>query len=742
MNEQARAAAVDKLFVINEYGYKHQNPAAIPDPELVEHYAKEYGIRTDLHRTCTNCQIRQVEKYKQFDEGKPFAVKCDGIAKRLPLGAARKLKQLAASSDVPYDRAKKLMLSTIDPVAWIELMFGFTDDDPDWQVRNYQKEQIRCTANRVVIREGRRTGKTFAMALKLLYHIFNTEIKRGRDSEGSVTSRGPSIMIITPFTMQLTNIFNEMEQLLKRNIDLKNECSSGTGGALFVKTPNHKMTFNNGAMIQGFVSGTGVKEDGSGGGTMRGQSADIIYLDEMDMIPEEILDKVITPILATWPDTIMYATSTPIGKRGKFYNWCLERPDFKEDYLPSTMIPHWERIKHEFENDGTKESFAAEYMAEFIDFGFGVFRPSWIALSKADYSYDQVDTPGFWRRMGVKDRANMIISIGIDWNKNAGSEFFVTGYSTDLGLWFALEAVNIPASNFSSKRWKEEVVRLNAKWKPDWIYADEGYGHTIIEDLKLHAHRVKMKAKPNAIDQQTVQLIDRLVAYNFSSSIKMRDPIDGTELKKAAKHYLVENAVSIMEDSLFKYPHSDDRLSKQLGNYIVVKRNSAGKPVYGMSEARVGDHRLDAWMLSLVALALEESVYSGKGLVFSTPGFISKQNLDEREVDSTDIAAAVQKAGVPGMLSVVELVRGQKSGWKANESESRGGRGSRSHRGDVTNQQTEGFSHLFSGLAKHSESLRGDDEYRSGKAQPISAPSKAGPHRKRRGGGRGNILGG
>ncbi len=742
MNETDRKAAVDRLFVVNEYGYKHQSPGAIPDPELVEHYGKEYGIRTDLHRTCLNCQIRQVEKYKQFNSDKPpFAIECSGIAKKLPTGAAQKLKQIAASSDIPYERAKKLMLSTIDPVAWIELMFGFTDKDDEWNVRSYQKEQIRCTANRVVIREGRRTGKTFAMALKLLYHVFNTEVKRGRNSEGETTTRGPHIMIITPFTMQLTNIFNEMEQLLKRNVDLKNFCSTGTGGNLFVKTPNHKMAFDNGAMIQGFVSGTGVKDDGSGGGTMRGQSADIIYLDEMDMIPEEILDKVITPILATHPGTIMYATSTPIGKRGKFYHWCLERPDFKEDYLPSTMLPHWDSVKQEFENDGTKESFAAEYMAEFIDFGFGVFRPSWIANSKADYSYSQVDAPGFWNKMGVRDRAEMIISIGIDWNKNAGSEFFVTGFSTGTGLWFALEAVNIPASKFSSKRWKEEVIRLNAKWKPDWIYADEGYGHTIIEDLKLHAHRVKMKAKPNVIDQQTVQLIDRLVAYNFSSTIKMRDPIDGTELKKAAKHYLVENAVSIMEDSLFKFPHGDEKLSKQLSNYIIVKRNSAGKPVYGMSEARVGDHRLDAWMLSLVALTLEESVYSGKGLAFSTPGFISKKDLDQREVDPSDISDAVQKAGVPGMLSVVQLVRDQKAGWKSDDPEPRGGWGSKSSRGEITRKGTEGFGHLFQGLAKHSESLRGDDEYSSGRAQPISAPSKTGPRRGRRRG-RGNIFGG
>ena len=105
------------------------------------------------------------------------------------------------------------------------------------------------------------------------------------------------------------------------------------------------MELKNGASIRGFVSGLGVKQDGSGGGTMRGQSADIIYLDEMDMITEDILDKVVTPILLTKPGVKLIATSTLIGKRGKFYQWCLEREDFKEDYYPSSVLPHWEDIR-------------------------------------------------------------------------------------------------------------------------------------------------------------------------------------------------------------------------------------------------------------------------------------------------------------------------------------------------------------------------------------------------------------
>ena len=147
------------------------------------------------------------------------------------------------------------------------------------------------------------------------------------------------------------------------------------------------MEFRNGAVIQGFVSGIGMRQDGSGGGTMRGFSADLVYLDEMDMIPEDILDKVINPILATTPNTALIATSTPIGKQGKFYEWCLKRPDFKEDYLPSSVIPHWEEIKEEILREATKDSFAAEYMAIFIDEENGVFKKDWVYKAMADYNY-------------------------------------------------------------------------------------------------------------------------------------------------------------------------------------------------------------------------------------------------------------------------------------------------------------------------------------------------------------------
>ena len=662
MNNLQRKAD-DTLYMINEYGVKHQDPSAKLSDDVIQYYVEKHNIKTDVHNTCINCQIRQIEKY-----GKDFEVKCSGIVKKLPEGSAAKLKAIQESNpEIDQKQALKIIKATVDPVAWCELMFGFADDDDQWFLRNYQKEQLRCSSKRLAVREGRRSGKSFAMSLKLIYTAFNMLIDRGRDASGNIVSVGPTIMVVTPYQAQLTNIFEEMEKLLKRNRELASEVITGTGDSLYIKTPTFKMEFKNGSIIQGFVSGIGMRQDGSGGGTMRGFSADLVYLDEMDMIPEDILDKVINPILATTPNTALIATSTPIGKQGKFYEWCLKRPDFKEDYLPSSVIPHWEQIKEEILRESTKDSFAAEYMAIFIDEENGVFKKDWVFRAMQDYSYvDAYNSSRLFSKIGLTGSTERIVCIGIDWNKNAGTEFYVVGYYPSTGLWIGLDAVNVPSTEYSAKRWIKELLELNYKWKPDYIYADEGYGHTIIEDVKYQAYTLRSKKNKSAMDEQTILIPDRLTSFNFSSNVTLKDPVTNKDIKKLGKHFLVENAIRTLEESLFIFSNEDHVLKEQFFNYQIIRRNPQNnKPVYGKANEKLGDHRLDAFMLALGGLVLEESVYSGRQMSPSVPTFhktqvsgIGFQSADD-EIDA--LFNKAQEQGFPGALNVLRIMRGNGS---------------------------------------------------------------------------------
>lgn len=656
MHPKLQKLVNEEIYSINEYGIQHQVSNANTPKELIEYFSKEHNIKTDVHKTCINCQIRQIYKYGKNE------IKCTYIPRKLPDGAASKIKEISENTGIPEEQATKILKASIDPVAWTELMFGFSDKDDKWFLRAYQKEQLRCSSKRIAVREGRRSGKSFAMALKLLYYAFNMKVDRGRDSQGNIVYMGPSIMIVTPYQAQLTNIFEEMEKLLKRNVELKSEVTSGTGDSLYIKTPTFKMEFQNGCAIQGFVSGIGIRSDGSGGGTMRGFSADVVYLDEMDMIPEEILDKVINPILATTPNTSLIATSTPIGKKGKFHEWCLARPDFKEDFLPSSVIPHWEQIKEEILREATEESFMAEYMAVFIESEKGVFKKDWVAKARLDYSYDDVKANTYGRKLGLKSTTDKIVAIGIDWNKNAGTEFYVIGYFPQDKMWIALDAKNVGASEFSAKRWIKELIDLNYLWKPDYIYADEGYGHTVIEDVKYESYLLRGKQNKSEKEEATARIADILVSFNFSSNVKLKDPITNKDIKKTGKHFLVENAIRILQEGLFKFPVEDTRLKDQFFNYIIKKRQADNhKPIYGKANEQVGDHRLDAFMLALGGLVLEESVYSGKQLSPSIPSFHKSKMItsytsphDEAEALFDDM----QSKGYPGALNVLKIMRG------------------------------------------------------------------------------------
>jgi hypothetical protein len=568
------------------------------------------------------------------------------------------------------ERAERLLKASVDAVAWCELMFGFDDNDPEWNLRSYQKEQIRCSAQRMVVREGRRAGKTFAMVIKLLYLVFHKKVYRGKDAHGRNIEAGPQVMIVTPYQSQISNIFDEMEKILKRNKDLVGDVTTGTGGNLYVKTPFHRMEFKNGAKISGFVSGVGTKADGSGGGVIRGQNAHIIYLDEMDMIPDEVLDKAVMPIMLTKKDVMIIATSTPIGKRGRFYSWCLEDPTFKEDYLPSTVLPQWEANKDMFENENSTEAFAAEYMAAFIEGGYGVFKPSYVAVARKGYSYANTMSRGWWRQFaGVLDSDKLIKVMGIDWNKNAGTEFVVVAYDPASHRWFVVEAVNITAGEFSSMRWKEEVIRLNYKWKPDYIYADEGYGHTIIEDLKIIAFNVRVKQEKTHQDRQTEKLIERLVAFNFSQRVEMTSPIDGSPIVKSGKDFLVENAVRVFEQESIWYPEEDEALRKQLMNYVVLRRTpTTNKPIYGPEKKEIGDHRLDALMLALAGIQLENGLYTKGAMITSKPKLYTKTHLDNRDEKRTAVHRLTpggslreflekQTVAAPVALEILEVMR-------------------------------------------------------------------------------------
>ena len=294
--------------------------------------------------------------------------------------------------------------------------------------------------------------------------------------------------------------------------------------------------------------------------------------------------------------------------------------------------------------------------------------------------------------------------------------------------------MNVSASEYSAKRWAEELIRLNYKWKPNHIYADEGYGHTIIEDLKLLSYKTRSKKNKSPMDKETALIADRLVSFNFSRNIELKSPIDGQTIVKSGKHYLVENIVRAMEDNKFFYSLSDESLTKQFQNYTILRRHpSTGKAVYGMEKKSIGDHRLDAAMLALAALTLEESVYAKGKIPYSEAGLVTRRPTDtpswlSPHEETNRSLAALQRAGLPGALDVLKIVRGNGSDeedrmikekykrqglWKTETSNNK-------RRGDILGNSSNNSAPSILGSI-------------NSQTNQFSAPQRSGPRRSKRG---------
>ena len=69
------------------------------------------------------------------------------------------------------------------------------------------------------------------------------------------------------------------------------------------------------------------------------------------------------------------------------------------------MLPHWEEIKEELEAESTSEGFVAEYMAQFIDGGSGVFKMDWIHAARGDFEYHStMDNTYLRQQAGIPDQ--------------------------------------------------------------------------------------------------------------------------------------------------------------------------------------------------------------------------------------------------------------------------------------------------------------------------------------------------
>jgi len=517
----------------------------------------------DVTEDCHTCIRKQLKKYEkhQGTDGKSmknrFAVPCTGIMKE-PLDP-----DLLAM--LPSQEARDEAEQLTDIVKWASANL-INEDGTPWNARWYQSKVLRCNARRKVLRISRRAGKTTLVCVEICYYLFtNPNIK---------------IVVAGPQKTHTEEIINRVRSFIKMNPSLSNMVTRD------VSAPWYEIVLTNGARLRGFAAGA--KGTGAAVG-IRGQDADKLYLEEMDYIDENAITGAVLPILQTNPNTALVGFSTPSGFRTPYYECCQEDPQYVEFHYTYKVLPHYKSVEADRARF-TEEKWNHEFLADFGSSESGVYRPEYVDASLSVYDYKDLKRIPTWK-----------YCMGTDWNEKHGTEFIIVGYNPATKMYKIVESVLVSGSDFTQLSGVAKLLDLNRKWRPDYIYIDAGNGSTNEELLRKMAYEERT---PHG-DRDTARLLDIMKKYDSGSAIPTQDPITGNDIKMPAKPFMVNASIRIFEQKRIKISSSDKLLEKQLRSYMIDRYTPTKTPVYAMEDKKIGDHRLDALNLALVAFHLE-----------------------------------------------------------------------------------------------------------------------------------------
>lgn len=578
---------------------------------------KKLAACNNLHPVCKACMKERVVKNRITDaktgkvifEAGEFAIRCKGI----PIDYSKILPEhiwLQLSSE-----QQENFMEIYDPVYWAYKHFGWF---PRVSKTNpkvyYQSLMLRCTANRKIFRCGRRLGKSETMAIGMMHYAFTRE---GRVDEQAETGydRAGRVTVFTPMKAQSEELFDRMQQLLDKS-DLAPSIAS------FVKNPLRIRT-TVGGILKAYTAGSG-KTKTTSGVSGRGSSANLLVFDELDYI-DEMSVHAMRPIVSENPEVEIWASSTPAGRReGSFWDWC-HSPYFKEFHFPSYLSPSWSaELEAEIRQDTPERIYEQEYEAEFGTAESGVFAPHAVEAAIRDYQY-----------VNCTPEPGEVFMIGVDWNENTPTQIIVVGGRPDYGFRVVdysevqlLTEEDIQAGRGQQTKSCLEIVRMNRKWRPYAIYVDAGYGTTQIELLHQIGQNAGMRLKSNAEENRGDLMADRRLftnvhSINFSSKMEVIDPFTKETTSTQTKQYMVKNAVKRFEEGQVIFSVADNVLKAQLLNYIIERETPNGITVYASRSKKVGDHKLDALMLALLAFFKEMTSF-GRQIMHNDVAYVNK----------------------------------------------------------------------------------------------------------------------
>lgn len=481
-----------------------------------------------------------------------------------------------------------------DPVKWCETYLK----DPEstkkaFRPRPMQQEIISLRHPKIVVRASRRTGKSMSMAARMLYQAY--------------TEPQTPILLVAPYLSQVKEVFSHMDLLMDGS--KVQQCLTKS-----VQYPNPERAFTNKSFIRGMCAGS---TPGRRGSALRGQGAKYIYVDEFDYLDEESLEALLM-ITKTRVDTELFVTGTPSAFHSWFYKWCT-RPEeygFIARHYGKQHIPGYDPVVDDpmMKKIYSEEGYKREVLAEFTDPATQVFQTKYIDECLFSYDPDEL----------VWDSEKKY-GIGVDWNASeTGCQIVVLEYLANekpndndkkflekINTWrmernresqqklydkldwsffhkklrvFKIHSVS--EEMFTQTEAVDIILRCYMKYKPEFVWVDQGYGEAQVELLLKWA-----------LDNKDKKLPKILKACSFSGVIEVKDPMSNAKLKKRFKPYMVTSVQRYLEnlDFVLSMLHDDKKqLVSQMREYSIERYSANKDPVFSSGN----DHVLDGFMLA------------------------------------------------------------------------------------------------------------------------------------------------
>lgn len=301
-------------------------------------------------------------------------------------------------------------------------------------------------------------------------------------------------------------------------------------------------------------------------------------------------------------------SSTPLGKRSKFYQMCTNPAmGYSQHYHPSTHNPNWnEQMEAELRAQLTAEGYVHEVLAQFGTQEKGVFDKKKLDESTKvyNYAYNELD---YFQKQKLEESGEMpdmllynksfrppqntFRTMGVDWDKyGANSSILILEYDTHFKKFKVLKRVEVPRAEYSYDTAINTIVELNEIYNPSYIYCDAGSGEYQIERLHIIGE-----------ENPHTGLKAKVKRWQFSNKIEIMDPITKEMDKKPLKPFMVNQLqIAFERDNMILSPY-DNVLFKQLIDYEVEKIGVNGNPVFTSEN----EHFVDALGLAYLAMVLE-----------------------------------------------------------------------------------------------------------------------------------------